>query len=78
MSREYVRKYTGRCSDMRTRISKRASKYVPEMDLITYRDCKRSLNFRPHCVVQSLALVESRRFDEAVALAHASSYGEEL
>lgn len=46
--------------------------------MMTYLDRRRTLSFRPHCYVQSLALVESRRFDEAVALAHASDFGEEL
>jgi hypothetical protein len=63
---------------MRTRILRRTARYVPETDMMTYKDSRRSLNFRPHCFVQSLALVESRRFDEAIALAHASYSGEEL
>ena len=63
---------------MRTRILRRTARYVPETDMITYKDSRRSLNFRPHCFVQPLALVESRRFDEAIALAHASYSGEEL
>ena len=41
-------------------------------------DHRAKLSFRPHCYVQSLALVESRRFDAAVALAHASDFGEKL
>ncbi len=63
---------------MKTRILRRAPRYVPERDMMTYLDRRRTLSFRPHCYVQSLALVESRRFDEAVALAHASDFGEEL
>ncbi len=62
---------------MRTRILKRASRYVPETDMMTYKDSRRSLNFRPHCFVQPLALVESKRFDETIALAHASQIGDE-
>ena len=63
---------------MRTKILRRTARYVPETDMMTYKDSRRTLNFRPHCFVQSLALVESRRFDEAIALAHASYSGEEL
>lgn len=63
---------------MRTRILRRAPRYVPERDMMTYRDHRAKLNFRPHCYVQSLALVESRRFDAAVALARASDFGEGL
>jgi hypothetical protein len=63
---------------MRRTMLKRAARYVPETDMITYKDSRRSLNFRPHCFVQSLALVESKRFDDAIALAHASQNGDEL
>ena len=63
---------------MKTRILRRAPRYVPEIDMTSYRNHKPKLNFRPHCYVQSLALVESRRFDAAVALARASDFGEKL
>ncbi|MGB2581700.1 MAG: hypothetical protein WBD03_04425 [Thermoplasmata archaeon] len=63
---------------MRTRILRRAPRYVPERNMMSYRDHRTKLNFRPHCYVQSLALVESRRFDAAVALARASDFGEKL
>jgi hypothetical protein len=62
---------------MRNRTWRRSSKYVPERDMRTYLDSRRTLNFRPHCFVQSLALMESRRFDDAVALARVSDSGEE-
>ena len=63
---------------MKTRILRRAPRYVPEIDMMSYRNPRSKLNFRPHCYVQSLALVESRRFDAAVALARASAFGEKL
>ena len=69
---------TGWCSEMRTRILRKAPRHVPERDMMSYRNHRSTPNFRPHCYVQSLALVESRRFDAAVALARASDFGERL
>jgi hypothetical protein len=63
---------------VRTRILRRAPRYVPERDMMSHTDHRSKLNFRPHCYVRSLALLESRRFDAAVALAHASDFGDEL
>ena len=63
---------------MRTRRTRKTSRYVPERDLMTHMNMKKTLDFRPHCFVQSLALMETKRFDDAMALANASAaYGEE-
>ena len=63
---------------IRTRRTRKTNRYVPERDLMTYMSMKKTLDFRPHCFVQPLALMETKRFDDAMALAQASAaYGEE-
>lgn len=37
---------------------------------------RRTLEFRPHCLVPQLALAEARRFDDAYTLARTPIYGD--
>lgn len=63
---------------VRLRRTKKQQQNPNMEDDFAFYDHTRSVEFHPHCIIQPMALADTRQFDEAYALAHAAPvYGDE-